>query len=210
MTFKNLQMLETNKIKRGIRMDMERMINMPSEVPGMVNNILLESGLDLKEWLEKINNWDEFKQMCHTDQLHGWTRFTDFNIFPLYFKNGLNMTRTGKDIGYAGNGGGVVKFRLKRMNIGSPFLIIDPFIKKGLIPMETIRDILDINKKRKRHEVRMRSTDMFKYYAKWFVTSAMEEPGWCINNLAHYLGLDYDTVKYWINLNVIDVMKKAN
>lgn len=209
MTFANRQMLETNKIKRGIRMDMERVINIRS-TPDMVQAILLESGLDLKEWLKKINTWEEFKLMCHTDQLHGWTRFTDFNILPLYFKHGLNMTRTSNDIGYAGNGGGVVKFRLKRMNIESPFLIINPFIQKGLIPMETIRNILDVSKKRKRGEVRMRSTDIFKYYAKWFVTSALEEPEYCINSLARYISIDVEIIKYWVNLIVNDVMVKPN
>lgn len=203
-------MLETNKIKRGIRMDMERMINV-LEMPDMVQAILLESGLDLTKWLEKINTWEEFKAMCHTNQLHGWTKFTDFNILPLYFKHGLNMKKTADSVGYSKSDyGKTVKFRLCRMNIKSPFLIINPFIQKGMIPMGTIRNILDINKKRKCNEVRMRSTDIFKYYAKWFVTSALEEPEYCISSLANYIALDSDTIKYWVNLDVIDVMKKAN
>jgi hypothetical protein len=215
MTFANRQMLETNKISRGIRMDMERMINMPPEVPGMVNNILLESGLDLKEWLEKINTWDEFKLMCHTNQLHGWTKFTDFNILPLYFKNGLNLRLTAADIGYAmgaNNTGGArpVGFRLSRINIKRPFLIINPFIQKGLIPMETIRNILDITKKRAAAETSVRRGKYFKYYAKWFVTSALEEPEYCINSLANYIGIDVETIKYWVNLTVKDVMVKPN
>lgn len=210
MTFANRQMLETNKIKRGIRMDMERMINIRS-TPDMVQAILLESGLDLKEWLEKINTWEEFKLMCHTNQLHGWTRFTDFNILPLYFKQGLNMKKAADSVGYSKSDyGKTVKFRLCRMNIKSPFLIIDPFIQKGMIPMETIRNILDVSKKRKCNEARMRSTDIFKYYAKWFVTSALEEPEYCINSLARYIGIDVEIIKYWVNLTVNDVMVKPN
>jgi len=225
MTFNNEQM--NHKIARGIRTDMDKIINIPT-APDMVFNILLQSNLDLKRWLEHVNSWDEFKQACYTRQLHGWTKFTDFNIIPLYFKNGLNLGHTGAEVGYSGGpegtgAGTAVSFRLSRMNCLNVYLIVQPFIEKGLIPIETIQDILDTEKRRKYPDTKKRNGKYFQYYAKWFVAGALEAlkaelaekqelvtKEREIDLLSQQFKVSTKSIKHWLTVKIIDVMVKPN
>lgn len=211
MAVNNEQMRPENIIKRGVRGDQLRIVKLP--VPGMVRNIMDLCKIDVGMILESVTTWEDFVQVCKTSQLHGWTRFTDHHIIALYFKNGLSMNAAAKDIGYATgrngtNAGSALKFRLRRINAENIYLVILPFIKKGLLPMETIREILTIKDSYTAKEQSIRRSEMFKYYTSRFVKEGVAASAGSTEVFANFTGVEESDIIYWNMLEAEDVMVK--
>lgn len=180
----------------------------------------------LKRQLKGINSWEEFLDKAQDNQLYGNTNLTDLPIIAGYYKNGLRYADTAEDIGYAMHirpNGQVtatqaLRFRLKRMNVASPFLIIEAFIDQGLIPRHTITDVLRIKGGFTHSERLTRRSKYFNYYAKWYITSLLEyigeQPEYVVRPhlavAAEITETDGDTIRYWYELEVEDVMVKPS
>jgi hypothetical protein len=173
-----------------------------------------------------------FDRGCIAEDLYGNTKHTDLKIIPHFFNEGLSLTTAGIAIGYAQrlfNGHGtrlpptILMLRLRRMNIANLFAIIQVFIDKGLIDIETIREILRIEGHFTQKHASRRRGKFYRYYAKWYVTDAIKyftddaiEKQMLLTNIvilnitAEHIGVSVKTLKYWNELEVEDIMVKPS
>lgn len=172
---------------------------------------------DFETWLEGIETWEQFKQVCITPYQYGNTKFIDFHILACYFYCGLNLNKAAMETGYTAvidNAGTKraahgIQQRLQRICTNSPFAVIEPIIEKGWISRETIRGILIAPEKPTGTEVRMRNGKFFKFYAKWYVVSALEYFGQDAIITAEHLGIDLGCLVYWTALEVENILVTA-
>jgi hypothetical protein len=181
---------------------------------------IVETFLYLRDQLKNINSWSAFAESCVAQDLYGFTKHTDLWIIACLFKNGLNLRDTSDMIGYLRKNPKqpthALSFRLKRMNILNLFATIEAFVEKDLITIETIREILRIDGHFNQKQTASRNGKVFKYYAKWYVSSAIEcrmkrqnvTDDVAIAWLADKLSLDINTIVHWYNLEVEDIMVK--
>lgn len=198
MKFENIL---TNEIRAGI-------VNLSNQTPkhNWINNVLGNNSNSIMKRLERINTWEEYMESCEKEsvQLYGSTKNTDLTVLAGYFKSGMRLTVAGKELNYnnsKGSRAAAVKFRLKRMNTSSPFLVIEPFIYKNIIPRQTICNALlgRVNKNALRSEI-------FKFYAKWYVNSALEYFKGSVKKTAKHLEVSVETIKYWSTREVGNVL----
>lgn len=191
----------TNEIRTGI-------VNLSNQTPkhNWINNVLGNNSNSIMKRLEGINTWEEYMASCEKEstQLYGNTKNTDLTVLAGYFAAGMRSMVAGELIGYKGTKGrrvNTITFRLKRMNTSSPFLVIEPFIYKNIIPRKTICDIL-MNKM----HWSARNGRFYKFYAKWYVDSALDYFKGNLKKTAKHLEVSIETIKYWINREVENVL----
>lgn len=205
MAFNSEQMLVENIIENGIRGDIVVLSGsdeIPENYPGRLDYQRLQ------KQLENVFSWEQLKRACHTRQLNGNTKHSDLWILAGFFQQGLNAGRACEEIGYAirhrptGHiiASPTLYYRLKRINITSPYAVIEPFLEKELIPRDTVREALN-----KRGRTRGKFE---RYYAKWYVTSAVERFGDDMQTAADHIGVPFKTIQYWYDLEVEDIMVK--
>ena len=182
---------------------------------------------NLSDQMEHIHTWEDFNRGCVAKDLYGNTKHTDLAIIPRFFNSGLRMVDAADAIGYAPRIHNVtghrlaptsLMFRLRRMKIYNLFAVIQVFINKSLIPIETIREILRIDGTFTQKHATARRGKFYRYYAKWYVVDAIkycqdtlyENEAMAIAWVALELGIEIDTVTYWKELEVEDIMVKPS
>ena len=160
---------------------------------------------NLTKQLEPLKTWEDFTYSCMTKQLHGTTKHQDLWLLTNYYKEGLNADLAAEAVGYAKVKGVIVTstfyFRMRRMNITNPFVIIEPIINKGWIDRSVMRDLLT-----KQQGVHGKFR---KFYARFYVLGAFKYFLGDAEKTAKTLGITEDVLKYWLQNVVPDVRIKA-
>lgn len=160
----------------------------------------------LSDQLSNVHSWEDFKKECETKQLHGSTKNTDLFVLGAWFYCKLRINDAAEELDYAtfkngiktAPGSGSLYFRLKRINTDNIFVIIEALILLEVIPRKTINDI--INKcSRIRGKYR-------RFYAKWYVTGALEVFKDNVQTTANFFGVDEKVIIYWRDLVTENVL----
>lgn len=199
MSFNNSHMLEM--LVKSIRGDMTIMASSDYQEE--------DSGLslyiNLTKQLEPLKTWEDFTYSCMTKQLHGNTKHTDLWLLTNYYREGLNADLAAEEIGYSKvNETRVVTglyFRLRRMNITNPFVIIEPIINKGWMDRYVMQYLLS-----KQQGVHGKFR---RFYARFYVLGAFKHFLGNAEKTAKTLGITEDVLKYWLQNVVPDVRIKA-
>jgi hypothetical protein len=205
-------------------------IHMGLEMAGVRVDVEETTAEHLMAQLKDYATWDIFLAACKSQRLYGNTKLTDLPIIAAIYRYELNMTEASRALGYSctKNKYGTpstkaIKFRLKRMNVGNMFEIIDVFTIHGFIPKETICSMLNIDGEFDYFQQKRRSNSIYEYYAKWYVVDMIK---WFLNWTAsqgiqmnmsqavvaasRYTGVSEDTMRYWLNKDVADIMVKPS
>ena len=199
MSYGNAQMLEM--LVNSIRGDMTIMAS--SDYQEESSGLSLYT--NLTKQLEPLKTWEDFTYSCKTKQLHGTTKHSDLWLLTNYYREGLDTTSAAEGIGYTtANGTRAVNglyFRLRRINITNPFVIIEPIINKGWMERSTMRYMLS-----KQHKVHGKFK---RFYARFYVLGAFKYFLGDAEKTAKTLDITEDVLKYWLQNVVPDVRVKA-
>ena len=199
MSFNNSHMLEM--LVNSIREDMVIMAD--SEYHEDDSGMRVYT--NLTKQLKPLKTWEDFTYRCKTKQLHGNTKHQDLWLLANYYREGLNAPLAAEAAGYAKTKGtadaATLYFRLRRMNITNPFVIIEPIIDKGWVDRAVMRDLLS-----KQHRVRGKFK---RFYAKFYVLGAFKRFLGDAKKTAKTLDITEDVLKYWLQNVVPDVRVKA-
>ena len=142
--------------------------------------------------------WTTFKLKFVFPHEYGNTKFNDLTIIAYYLKNHFCLRKASIDIGYSQGATTSVKAlrcRLKRINA-------------ELLNYKDIIDILTRHTKTVSYAQGDKTSHLggiYKFYAKWYVTSAMVEYDCKKRPTAKRLGISLKTLNYWLNLEVEDI-----
>ena len=162
-------------------------------------------------------DWTTFDFKFKSSQEYGNTKYNDFAIIAYYLKNHFNMVNTSKEVGYSkrDHGAACLIYRLKRLNADSVFNIGEAMIEAGLLTGKDIQVILNApfrkhwGRGKDRVNNKVHHGAIYKFYAKWYATSAMVEHDCKKRPTAKRLGIKLDVLNYWLNLDVEDIRVSA-
>ena len=199
MSYKNAQMSEM--LVRSIRGDMTIMTSDDYQE----ERLGLSLYTNLTKQLEPLKTWEDFTYSCKTKQLHGGTKHTDLWLLTNYYREGLDADLAAEAIGYAKVKGMIIAstlyFRLRRMNITNPFVIIEPIINKSWMDRSVMRNLLS-----KQQGVHGKFR---KFYARFYVLGAFKYFLGDAEKTAKTLDITKDVLKYWLQNVVPDARVKA-
>ena len=203
MAWENQQMSEL--VENGVRGDVVKHVVTEEDFNGMF------AYARLTNQLENIHSWEEFKQQCQSRQLYGNTKSSDLWILAGYFFRGLSPVEASREIGYAlyikdgkANASNALYFRLRRMNITNPYVVIETIIDKGWMGRDVMQNVLKIPKGMTKSEASKRNGKYYRFYAKFYVTGAIEAHYGNVEAAAETLKVPMSVMQYWVNLEVND------
>lgn len=193
------QMKAENIIDKGVRGDV---IVLKEKMPNYTwLDVIRNDPRALMQILDNSATWEDFVRGCRSTQLYGNTKFIDTGMLPALFKNDMRIGEAARDIGYAvtygktGNNTGAKAYvnRLRRLNINSPFILIEPFIKKGFITREKVANAIN-----RRVANSVKRGKYYLFYTWFYVTSAYSYFEEDLAVTAGHLKVTQEAVMYWV------------
>lgn len=195
---------------------MSQHMNFP--IAGIRVSVEIKTYEELMKVLKGVT-WGTFKDTFISPQEYGHTKFNDLVIIAYYLKNHFNLRVTSTDIGYNvkdfRNGtASTLSRRLRRINTTSLYYIGEAMIKSNLLSNKDIQVILNLpfikySRSKDKIDTRPCHGNFYKFFAKWYVTGALEKYDNKRRATAKELGVKLNIVSYWADLEVEDIRAES-